>query len=375
MGEYTTSVQRAIFLVVLTLVISLSLYWLALLTEEQPNPLSNAITPWSPKETQHPHRSASPTTTKKTTPPLDPTPLCPTVREAYEKYWTEAMNECEPSVLASGCLGPVPFPPDEPSPDEWAKVLSSTLDACNVPREYASLDCIEFPCIVVATESHVDEVASCIGSPPSEKKDGLAILGALRSHKVGRTVQEHIDRRDAYRWKIVKHQQSTDIARVPWPGCAKAKQLLDSSVDCQQVEDLLGCEPAPPDQQLTTEEVEEYVQDVQDYLTELEARCDNFRNSEWFLDCEKIPCMLGTSYDERKNQEMSTGDFVCGSSTILNQVTVYNRGVAPDRVTLYPLLNHGSEDMQDVIRARWEAQSMYRTESLTNILGRGSSKH
>lgn len=106
-------------------------------------------------------------------------------------------------------------------------------------------------------------------------------------------------------------------------------------------------------------------EDVEYALDELRTRCARFRDVRYFLDCDRLPCVLGIPRDQVVDQDVGVHDLMCFDDLIVDSspMTQYNSA------TLVPMYTVSSESVPTDLRARWTRTRSLRWKELSTFPG------
>lgn len=131
--------------------------------------------------------------------------------------------------------------------------------------------------------------------------------------------------------------------------------------DCATLVDALPCHP---DLAVTRAQRDEHVATVEAALAALEASCATFRESDWFLDCDRVPCVVGVPLEGLPESRAPAFTALCDSPLIGGEVLT-QQGSA----TLVPLYAMPDDPSGAVLEGRWRLQRSLRWKELATFPG------
>lgn len=272
----------------------------------------------------------------------------------------EQVRVCAGTLDRLGC-GPRS---QEPRPDrgELEAALPGLLEAhgCRVGLEDLSLDCSSTPCLLVAPDEATSEaLAACAGEAPrlSTTSKGAIVL---------------VDAAQAKRERWLEALKPSLTARIEAnPGRRRIDDEADFlacdddrvPVDCIDVAATLGC---IEDEELALDEAtyRRVLDTTHAKVAKLRETCRSFDEAEWYLDCERVPCVLAFTM---VGEPPPFAGCVAGMLEGEEFRTTGHR----DGPSMVPLTDLGWEDpaLLEVLEQRWERNRVFSFQEIRGFVG------
>ncbi len=123
-----------------------------------------------------------------------------------------------------------------------------------------------------------------------------------------------------------------------------------------------------PDLAVSQLQREDHIERAQQYIEDLAARCGTFEESDWFLDCSRVPCVLGFDAQALDEQGIAVERALC-MDDIIGTATILTNPNHEGGVTMLPLHAVADETLADRLKHRWKAQGSRRWEEVGKYLG------
>ncbi len=302
---------------------------------------------------------------------------CPESRDQFRRTTGKMLDECRESLDNLGCEPPLAFSDaDVATPVQVFEKVSGRMEECGIDSSKYLVDCTEFPCVLFARGDSMEGVRECVGVPAP---DPTELDPSVQTDLVGITMvptrsvtnlEDAIEARSRIRAvRAASYRPSAHglLSTALWPGCDDAAGIQEGSGDCDVVARLAGCQEMP-DLAVSQLQREDHIERAQQYIEDLAARCGTFEESDWFLDCSRVPCVLGFDAQALDEQGIAVERALC-MDDIIGTATILTNPNHEGGVTMLPLHAVADETLADRLKHRWKAQGSRRWEEVGKYLG------
>ena len=168
------------------------------------------------------------------------------------------------------------------------------------------------------------------------------------------------------------HDCSEEVDRAFCYEGVTSLDILDELTSCgpdgihgpQTCQDLISYLRCDPELEMSESSRQHHREDVQRALADLESRCPSFSEIPWFLDCERMPCVLGIPRESLPDDGSSAHESLCFDGiTSVRTYTQYNSA------TLIPMTALPEDRSNVDLGARWEIMMPIRWKELSQFPG------